>query len=561
MKVRNPKQLDFVQNIEPMAVAQDHLFFNNLKHSLKKKHVYLSNLSSLDNANTRFLKLDILFGSKFFRFMKLKLQNKKFDRFNKQRNLKYEKPVIRSRIVKKKKKIPRDLRNLKKQLVRVVRLRKLLANKTILKKILSPEKRFKKKKLQLKLKYVSEGFAQQIKNLRSDIVFYSPGNIYSRNYNPLFFSQYAKKYVTKSNAFSKIRKRFFDKNKKTKKFQKSSRFNFKRQKIHVKNKSFTRKLKRTFKSKLKNLEIKKTLEIKRAGLIFNQNFLKINQSIHLGKNIEITINPLNFKVYKPLYFNLFKLFRRFKYKLFPRNELFYFDFIAMLSLLARQEISLSVFGNALSNILGSIHKKKHKLFIALLTKISRQMVSVENSLISGMKFTFSGRIFGNNMAKSEILTAGSSELTTIRTFTDHVALDAFTVYGIFGIQIWVAFKSKNTSFTHVDFNKLKDGLNLKSPTNLKSKISNTTNFLNKKTFSRIMKRKKSVKAFLATSEKQSVKDKLTEKINKGLYSMVNKEKHSKLKREKQKLKLKLENLFLKKLKLKSKKKQIKDSSL
>jgi hypothetical protein len=55
------------------------------------------------------------------------------------------------------------------------------------------------------------------------------------------------------------------------------------------------------------------------------------------------------------------------------------------------------------------------------------------------------------MAKSTLIGAGSLELNTIDASTDHAVIDAFTVYGVFGIQIWVTYKPKTTIEDYPDY--------------------------------------------------------------------------------------------------------------
>jgi hypothetical protein len=165
----------------------------------------------------------------------------------------------------------------------------------------------------------------------------------------------------------------------------------------------------------------------------------------------------------------------------------------MVSLLARKDISLEVFGNALSSILSSIHKRKHGTFIFLLTTLSKKVVETKDSLISGMRFLFSGRVFGNTMAKSSLIGAGSLELNTIDAHTDHAAIDSFTVYGVFGIQIWVTYKPKTPIEDFPDYELIRkqkelmeDGKVKKSSFIRKETKVKKASFSNKRSFLRYL---------------------------------------------------------------------------
>jgi len=73
----------------------------------------------------------------------------------------------------------------------------------------------------------------------------------------------------------------------------------------------------------------------------------------------------------------------------------------------------------------------------------------------GIRVCLSGRLAGNEIARSEWLREGSVPLHTFRANVDYAEAEALTTYGIIGIKVWIykgeIFLKKNT--TEKDSNK------------------------------------------------------------------------------------------------------------
>ena len=55
----------------------------------------------------------------------------------------------------------------------------------------------------------------------------------------------------------------------------------------------------------------------------------------------------------------------------------------------------------------------------------------------GIKVTLSGRLAGNEIARSEWLREGSIPLHTLRANLDYAESEALTTYGIIGVKVWI----------------------------------------------------------------------------------------------------------------------------
>ena len=55
----------------------------------------------------------------------------------------------------------------------------------------------------------------------------------------------------------------------------------------------------------------------------------------------------------------------------------------------------------------------------------------------GIKVTLSGRLAGNEIARSQWLREGSIPLHTLRANLDYAESEALTTYGIIGVKVWI----------------------------------------------------------------------------------------------------------------------------
>lgn len=62
---------------------------------------------------------------------------------------------------------------------------------------------------------------------------------------------------------------------------------------------------------------------------------------------------------------------------------------------------------------------------------------MQNSEVKGVKINVSGRLNGSEMARREWLKKGSLPLQTLRANIDYTQLNAYTIYGVIGIKVWI----------------------------------------------------------------------------------------------------------------------------
>ena len=75
--------------------------------------------------------------------------------------------------------------------------------------------------------------------------------------------------------------------------------------------------------------------------------------------------------------------------------------------------------------------------VAYRRAMKRAMSSALRLGARGIKVTVSGRLGGNEIARTEWLREGSIPLHTLRADVDYAEAEALTTYGIIGIKVWI----------------------------------------------------------------------------------------------------------------------------
>ncbi|MFA6537044.1 MAG: 30S ribosomal protein S3 [Patescibacteria group bacterium] len=80
--------------------------------------------------------------------------------------------------------------------------------------------------------------------------------------------------------------------------------------------------------------------------------------------------------------------------------------------------------------------------------MKQAMQKVEKAGAKGVKVEISGRLNGAEIARTEKLLWGKVPLHTIRADIDYAMINAYTLYGVIGIKVWIyrgdIFKKKNS---------------------------------------------------------------------------------------------------------------------
>lgn len=96
----------------------------------------------------------------------------------------------------------------------------------------------------------------------------------------------------------------------------------------------------------------------------------------------------------------------------------------------KAEIQASIIGRAIAEQL-----ERRKPFRRVIKQTVEKVM--QNPEVKGVKIFVSGRLNGSEMARDEKLIKGSLPLQTIRANIDYAQVNAYTVYGVIGIKVWI----------------------------------------------------------------------------------------------------------------------------
>ena len=69
--------------------------------------------------------------------------------------------------------------------------------------------------------------------------------------------------------------------------------------------------------------------------------------------------------------------------------------------------------------------------------MKRSMQATMRLGAKGIKVSVSGRLAGNDIARTELLREGSIPLHTLRANLDYAESEALTTYGMIGVKVWI----------------------------------------------------------------------------------------------------------------------------
>jgi hypothetical protein len=195
---------------------------------------------------------------------------------------------------------------------------------------------------------------------------------------------------------------------------------------------------------------KKKINLNRVKSGIKKNISTLfNSFAILKKNLLIyTIINLNFylRKKKKKIFLLFKLLKRDGLKLFPRRFKFFLDFIQISVLFLKQKIQANFLIKIFAEIFRILQKKMHSKFFNFISKYFKLLISEagapfdklkKNLNLKGIKLVINGKLKGKPRSSNYIYTAGSVPVQTINYNIDYAKTHAFTIYGVFGLKLWV----------------------------------------------------------------------------------------------------------------------------
>lgn len=225
-------------------------------------------------------------------------------------------------------------------------------------------------------------------------------------------------------------------------------------KSYTKRAFFTRKTKQANKRKSKKKKISKTIILRKAKYAKKKSIKAYSDFNKLFKDffnpqtqVLLGVNIINKQENRDLKTEFNIKLKRFKGALFSRRSNLYYDCIKLCSLFATKKITTEVFCNTLGTIFKFLQKKSHGKFLAFVKIIINTLITPSNfsdtniyTKISGIKMRMNGKLKGKLRASSFSCSAGKISQQTIKANADYSLTHIKTVYGCFGLKIWVNYK-------------------------------------------------------------------------------------------------------------------------
>ena len=190
----------------------------------------------------------------------------------------------------------------------------------------------------------------------------------------------------------------------------------------------------------KNIKKKKNIyfSFKNLPILFKSlKFLKKNLIIFKFFNLNIFLTKRKAAV-KYFFFNL----KKQALILFPRRYNFFLDFIQLTILFIENKITITFFIQIFVEIFRILQKKRHaKFFIFIIHYFNLILLNnkfVKSNTLLGIKLMVSGKLKGKPRSSHFNKVVGAVPIQTISCNISFAQAHAYTVYGVFGIKLWIS---------------------------------------------------------------------------------------------------------------------------
>lgn len=84
--------------------------------------------------------------------------------------------------------------------------------------------------------------------------------------------------------------------------------------------------------------------------------------------------------------------------------------------------------------------RRHVFFLTFIRRLLKIIMKQELAIIKGIRIDVKGRLNGADRSRKEIVRYGSIPLQTLSADIDFYLAEAFTIYGTFGVKVWISYK-------------------------------------------------------------------------------------------------------------------------
>lgn len=154
-----------------------------------------------------------------------------------------------------------------------------------------------------------------------------------------------------------------------------------------------------------------------------------------NKVIYISIKNLNSFLTRKFILKTYKVVLKISSSLFSRRFTLFVDFVKLTSLFVENRISVKLYLMYIGYIFKFIQKRRHGKFIFFIKNLLSYLTTYPN--IKGLRFEISGRISGKPRSRVMCINKGNLQLQSLSNSIEYSKAHVYTVYGAFGIKLWI----------------------------------------------------------------------------------------------------------------------------
>lgn len=191
--------------------------------------------------------------------------------------------------------------------------------------------------------------------------------------------------------------------------------------------------------------VKKIFELKRKNF-----FTKILRRLALYNvnSYLIKLQTLNKFVERNFTYRFYIKVKKYQRSVFSRRFSFFCDFLKLTILFLFCKIPIKQYLKSLGSILKTLSKKVHNKFIYFIKSVFEFLISLpeakktlqKNLLlhpIAGLKLVLNGKFRGKDRSSTKIIEVGQVSTQSILKDISFSTVHVYTVYGAFGLNLWV----------------------------------------------------------------------------------------------------------------------------
>jgi len=192
-------------------------------------------------------------------------------------------------------------------------------------------------------------------------------------------------------------------------------------------------------NKIKKRSKNSLLNNKKSNIkVIPNNFLKLNKC----NNIFLQFNNLNNFLDNKKASYLYQQIKNNIQSLLKKRRYIIIDFIRLTTLLIDNKINVKLFATMINQLFSNLSKKNHNRFFLLIKKVFKIIIN-DNQLaaknqIKGIKLKIAGRIRGKTRSDTRNIVVGTVPLQAHTNNLEFYKQHIFTVYGTFGLKIWIS---------------------------------------------------------------------------------------------------------------------------